>query len=70
MNETFPAKFMSLRAIAQTGLLPESVLRRFAKQKKLPGFYTGRKYLVNTDLLTAMLEDPTSIFNQDHREAH
>lgn len=66
MNE-FPQKFMSVRAVAQTGLLPESVLRRFAKQKKLPGFYTGRKFLVNTELLAAMISDPGSPLNTGGR---
>ena len=64
MQNEFPARFMSIREIAKTGFLPESALRQLAAQKLLPGFFSGRKFLVNTTLLSAMAEDPKSIFNQ------
>ena len=68
MANEFPNKFMSIRSVARTGLLPESVLRRFVVEGILPGFYTGRKYLINTDLLADMLRDPHSPFNNQGRK--
>lgn len=58
MNEshaTFKPRMLSIAQTAKTGILSEYTLRLYAKQKKLPGVYTGRKFLVNYDALCEML---------------
>ena len=51
--------FMSIRQVAATGLLTEYTLRMMEKQKRLPGVYTGRKFLVNFDRLVEQLNSTT-----------
>ena len=63
MQIDFPSNFMSIRELAKTGFLPEAALRRLAAQKSLPGFYSGKKFLINTEMLTTMLDDPISPLN-------
>lgn len=48
-------RFLSIRAIAETGLLTEHTLRLMEKQGKLPCIYAGRKCLVNFDRLVQQL---------------
>jgi hypothetical protein len=50
-------KMMTIRQVAATGILPESALRRMAKQEKLPCLYIGKKCLINYDLLVEMLNE-------------
>ena len=54
--------FMSIRQIAQTKLLPEHILRKWQKAGKLPGFYSGKKFLVNYTILVQELEEKNSQF--------
>jgi hypothetical protein len=39
-------KLMSIREIAQTGVIPEHALRRLVKEGKVPCVYSGRKALI------------------------
>ena len=45
--ENYQPKFMTVKEIAQTGLLPETALRRMLKAGQLPAVYSGRKALIN-----------------------
>ncbi len=54
MEETI--KFMTIRQTAKTGILPESLLRLMEKQGKLPGIYSGNRFLVNYGLLVEDLQ--------------
>jgi hypothetical protein len=44
-------QMMTIRQIAQTGLLPEHALRIMQKNGQLPCIYAGSKALVNYNLL-------------------
>lgn len=48
-------KFPSIRETAARGPLSEHCLRLMLKQGKLPGVYSGRKFLVNYDGLLEQL---------------
>ncbi len=50
-------RMMTVRQIAATGLLPENALRVMLKQGKLPAVFSGRKALINFDLLCEQLEN-------------
>jgi len=50
-------RFMSIRETSRTGLLPEALLRRMVKQGKVPGVYSGKRFLVNYDRLCDCLND-------------
>ena len=52
-------RFMSIREVAKTGLLPEYTLRLMEKQKLLPCVYSGRKCLINFDRLVEQLNTTT-----------
>lgn len=39
-------KLMSIREVAQTGVIPEHALRRLIKEGKVPCIYSGRKALI------------------------
>ncbi len=49
------AKFPSIREAARRGPLSEYCLRLMLKQNRLPGTYSGKKFLVNYDLLMEQL---------------
>lgn len=49
-------KFPSIRETAKRGPVSEYLLRLWLKQGKLPGVYSGRKFLVNYDKLLAQLD--------------
>lgn len=49
------AKFPSIREAAKRGPLSEYCLRLMQKQGKLPGVYSGKKFLVNYDRLLERL---------------
>ncbi len=59
MNNNFNSipKMMTIRQIAATGLLPENALRVMLKQGKLPAVFSGRKALINFDLLCEQLQN-------------
>lgn len=50
-------RFLSITQTAATGILPEYALRRLAAQGRLPGIYSGRKFLVNFDRLVEELNN-------------
>lgn len=52
--------FKTIRQTAAEGILPEFRMRQMLKQGKLPGIYSGTRYLVNVDALKAMLEEQTA----------
>lgn len=56
MNTTNAPRFMTIRQTAKTGILPENRLRQMQHQGKLPGIYSGNKFLVNAELLLQLLE--------------
>lgn len=48
---------MSIHKTAQLGIgVSETQLRVMVKQKKCPGVYSGRKFLVNVDALVEQLD--------------
>lgn len=49
-------KFLSIRETARRGPLSEYCLRLMLKQNKLPGTYSGKKYLVNYEGLLEQLQ--------------
>ena len=51
-----PPRMMTIRQVAQTGVLPEHALRQMEKQKMLPCFYVGKKCLINYDKLIEQLQ--------------
>ena len=53
---TESAKFPSIRGAAKRGPLSEYCLRLMLKEGKLPGVYSGRKFLVNYDRLLEQLD--------------
>ena len=48
-------KYPTIRQAAALGPLSESYLRLLQKQRKLPGFYVGRHFRINYELLIAQL---------------
>ena len=52
-------RFMTIRQVAATNLLPEYLLRRMEKQGRLPCVYSGKKCLINFDRLVEQLNQPT-----------
>ena len=48
-------KFMTVKQIAKTGLIPETALRRMLKAGQLPAVYSGRKALINYSMLCSYL---------------
>ena len=49
-------KFMTIREVAQTGLISEHYLRLREKQHRLPCVYSGKKCMVNYPLLVEQLD--------------
>ncbi len=47
--------FRTIRQTAATGILSESMLRLMLKQRRLPGVYSGNRFLVNVDVLVDQL---------------
>ena len=54
MNENRP-NFKTIRETAREGILSEYSLRLMCSRGKLPGFYVGRRYMVNVDALIEQL---------------
>lgn len=52
--------FKTIRQTAATGILPENLLRLMLKQKRLPGVYSGNRFLVNVDALIAQLNSESA----------
>ena len=53
---TSPPRMLTIRQVAQTGVLSEHALRQMEKQKMLPCFYVGKKCLINYDKLIEQLQ--------------
>lgn len=49
-------EFKSIRQTAATGLVPENFLRNMVARGECPGFYIGRKFMVNVTVLAEMLD--------------
>lgn len=49
-------KFMTIREAARTKIVPEHHLRLMAAQKRCPGIYAGKKFMVNYGLLVEQLD--------------
>lgn len=49
-------RLMTIRETAKAGILPENRLRQMQHQGKLPGIYSGTKFLVNAEMLIALVE--------------
>ena len=50
-------RFLTIRQTAKLGLLSEYQLRLWQKQGKLPGVYSGVKFMVNVPQLEEKLEE-------------
>ena len=54
MDNNIP-KMMTVREIAQTGLLPENTIRVMLRNGQIQAVYSGKKALINFDNLCAYL---------------
>lgn len=54
-------RMMTIREIAETGVLPEHALRVLVKDGKLPAIKCGTTYRINFDTLLDMLADTDSV---------
>lgn len=50
------ATFKTIRQAAAMGLMTEHYLRLLVAQGKCPGVYSGRRFLVNVDILAEQLD--------------
>ena len=56
MNSDMP-KMMTIREVAETGLMSEHALRLLLKRGELPVIYIGKKALINFDCLCDKLNN-------------
>lgn len=49
-------RFLTIRQTARLGLISEYQMRLWEKQGKLPGIYTGNRFMVNVPQLEQKLE--------------
>lgn len=49
-------KFMTIREVARTKIVPEHHLRLMVAQGRCPGIYAGKKFMVNYGLLLEKLD--------------
>lgn len=49
-------RFMSIRELAATGIMPEHALRLLVKQKRIPHILIGKKALINVEEATKALK--------------
>ena len=49
-------KFMTIREVARTNIIPEHHLRLMVAQGRCPGIYAGKKFMVNYGLLVEQLD--------------
>ena len=52
--------YLSIPQTARKTGIAESFLRSAVKDKKIPGFYSGKKFLVNVPRLLAVLEEQSN----------
>ena len=50
-------RFMTVRQVARTGLISEYRLRLLVAQGKVPGVYSGNRFLINYDQFIDMLNE-------------
>ncbi len=50
----------TIRQVAAMGILSEHFLRLRQKQGRLPGIYSGNRFLVNVDALSDMLSEESA----------
>ena len=62
MNTNIP-NMMTVRQVANTGILPENAIRVLLKQGKLSAVYSGRTAYINFEKLVALLNnlEPTNV---------
>lgn len=58
-NENRLPKMMTVRQIAETGLLPENTIRVMLKSGQIQAVYSGKKALINFDNLCSYLRTLT-----------
>lgn len=63
-KESSIPRMMTVRQVAQTGILPENTIRTLLKQQKIPAVYAGNKALINFDTLCFMLNNLQAINTQ------
>ena len=49
-------EMLSIRQIAEKGILPEHAIRVLVKQKRIPAIYIGKKALINYSALCKQLQ--------------
>lgn len=54
-------RMKTIRQTAALGILPEHRLRLLLKQGKLPGVYSGNRFLVNVDALSIQLDNESAL---------
>lgn len=59
MNTTNIPRMMTVRQIAETGLLPENTIRVMLKNGQIQAVYSGKKALINFDNLCDYLRTLT-----------
>ena len=52
-------KFRTIRQTAALGILPEHRLRLMYKENRLPGIYSGSRFLINVSALIEQLNNET-----------
>ena len=57
-NKPVIPRMMTIREVANTGLLTEYTLRALVKQNKVPFVRANTKVLINFELLCEMLSNP------------
>ena len=58
--ETNTPKLMTVRQIAQTGVIPEGALRRLIKQGVVKPLYSGNRALINFNSVCQFINNITS----------
>ena len=62
MNENnTTSNFLSQKRAAQTTGISETFLRRLVKHGKIPGFYTGNRFIVNVPMLIELMNSPEGL---------
>lgn len=59
MNDVKIPKMMTVRQIAETGVLPENAIRVMLKNGQIKAVYYGKKALINFDMLCEYLNTLT-----------
>lgn len=57
--------FLSAHNTAQSTGIPEKQIRRMIKEGRCPGYYVGRKFMVNVDRLIQQLDEASQANGQE-----